>query len=78
MKTAVSIPDPLFHAAESLAKRLDMSRSELFSRALEAYIEAHAHDKVRDALDEIYVEEPSGLDESLASMQWASLPKEDW
>jgi metal-responsive CopG/Arc/MetJ family transcriptional regulator len=78
MKTAVSIPDPLFYAAESLAKRLGMSRSELFSQALEAYIEAHVHDKVRDALDEIYAEEPSGLEEPLASMQWASLPKEDW
>ena len=78
MKTAVSIPDPLFYAAESLAKRLGMSRSELFSQTLEAYIEAHVHDKVRDALDEIYAEEPSGLEEPLASMQWASLPKEDW
>jgi metal-responsive CopG/Arc/MetJ family transcriptional regulator len=78
MKTAISIPDPLFHAAESLAKRLGMSRSEFFSRALEAYIETHVHDKVRDTLDEIYTEESSGLDESLASMQWASLPKEDW
>lgn len=55
-----------------------MSRSELFSRALEDYIEAHAHDNVREALDEIYAEESSGLEEPLASMQWASLPKEDW
>ena len=78
MKTAVSIPDPLFHAVESLAKRLGVSRSELFSWALEAYIEAHAHDKVREALDEIYAAESSGLEEPLASMQWASLPKEDW
>lgn len=73
MKTAVSIPDPLFYAAESLAKRLGMPRSELVSRALEAYIEAHIHYKVREALDEVYAEESSGLEEPLASMQWASL-----
>ena len=78
MKTAVSIPDPLFHAAELLAKRLGMSRSELFSHALEAYLEAHQHDSVREALDAIYNRESSGLDETLAHMQWASLPKEDW
>ena len=78
MKTAVSIADPLFHAAESLAKRVGMSRSELFSRALEAYIEAHRHDRVREALDEVYAEESSGLDESLARMQWSSIRKEDW
>ncbi len=78
MKTAVSIPDPIFYAAESLAKRLGMSRSELFSRALEAYIEAHKHNRVREALDEVYSQESSRLDEILAHMQWASLPKEDW
>ena len=78
VKTAVSIPDPIFHAAESLAKRLGMSRSKLFSHALEAYLEAHKHDSVREALDVIYSQESSGLDETLAHLQGASLPKEDW
>jgi metal-responsive CopG/Arc/MetJ family transcriptional regulator len=78
MKTAVSIPDPIFHAAESLAKRLGMSRSELFAHALEAYLEAYTHDRVREALDAIYRQESSRLDATLAHMQWASLPKEDW
>jgi metal-responsive CopG/Arc/MetJ family transcriptional regulator len=78
MKTAVSIPDPIFHAAEALAKRLGLSRSELFSRALEAYLEAHQHDCVREALDAIYSQEASRLDETLAHMQWTSLPKEEW
>jgi metal-responsive CopG/Arc/MetJ family transcriptional regulator len=77
MKTAVSIPDSIFHAAESLAKRLGISRSELFSRALEAYLEAHKHDHVRGALDAIYRDESSRLDETFVRMQWASLPKED-
>jgi metal-responsive CopG/Arc/MetJ family transcriptional regulator len=78
MKTAISMPDPVFHAAESLAKRLGMSRSELFRCAVEAYIEAHKHDRVREALDEVYAGESSGLDESLAEIQWASMSKEDW
>ena len=78
MKTAISIPDPILHAAESLAKRLGMSRSELFARALEAYIEAHKRDNVREALDAVYSQESSSLDEMLAHMQWAGLPKEDW
>ena len=76
MKTAVSISDPLFQAAESLAKALGMSRSELFSRALEAYIEAHKHDRVREVLDEVYADESSDLGESLARMQWSSIAKE--
>ena len=78
VKTAISIPDSLFYIAESLAKRMGMSRSELFRHALENYIEAHRHDRVREVLDAIYAEESSDIDEALAEMQWASLSKEDW
>ena len=78
MKTAVSIPDPIFRAANSLAKRLGMSRSELFTKAVEAYIEAHKHTGLIEALDSVYTEESSALDQPLAQMQWSSLPKDDW
>ena len=78
MKTAISIPDSLFYIAESLAKRMGMSRSELFRHALENYIQAHRHDRVRESLDAVYTEESSHIDEALAEMQWASLSKEDW
>ena len=78
MKTAISMPDSVFHAAESLAKRLGVSRSELFRKAVEAYIETHKHEKVREALDDVYAEESSSLDEALAQMQRTSLDKEDW
>ena len=78
MKTAISIPDSVFHTVESLAKRMGMSRSELFCRAVEDYIEAHRHDRVREVLDAVYAEESSDVDEALAEMQWASLSKEGW
>lgn len=78
MKTAISIPDPIFRAADSLAKRLGMSRSELFAQAVEAYIEAHKHKGLIAALDTVYAEESSTMDQALAKMQWSSLPKDDW
>jgi metal-responsive CopG/Arc/MetJ family transcriptional regulator len=34
MKTAVSIPDPLFQAAERLARRRGLRRSQLYAEAL--------------------------------------------
>lgn len=40
MKTAISIPDHTFEAAEQAAKRLGMSRSEFFTRAAERFIGA--------------------------------------
>ena len=33
MKTAISIPDPVFREVERTAKRLGLSRSEFFTRA---------------------------------------------
>ena len=42
------------------------------------YIEAHKHDHVREALDEVYGQRPSQLDEELMQMQMMSLSKEDW
>ena len=38
MKTAISIPDEIFLAAEQLAKRIGSSRSELYATALAAYL----------------------------------------
>ena len=81
MKTSISIPDTLFDEADSLAKRMALSRSELFRWAVEAYIEAHreAHrrDRVREALDTVYAKESSDVDEALAEMQAASVARED-
>ena len=78
MKTAISIPDRIFRAAESLANQLGMSRSELFTQAVKAYIEAHKHDRLRESLDAVYKEEPSTLEQALAQLQWTSFPGDDW
>jgi metal-responsive CopG/Arc/MetJ family transcriptional regulator len=78
MKTAISIPDPLFNAAEEAARRLDISRSELFARALEEYLAARREDDVTRRLNEVYTEEPAQIDPVLAQMQFASLPPESW
>lgn len=61
MKTAISLPDPLFASAEQLAKRLHVTRSELYARALRAYVLEHDDADKRRALDALYVAEPSEL-----------------
>ncbi len=78
MKTAISIPDPVFAAAEKLAKRLHMSRSELYRTALTAYIAEHADADITSKLNAIYSTEPAKVDEVADAMQFRSLPKEDW
>ena len=56
MKTAVSIPDEVFAEAERLRRRMDTSRSELYSRALREFVARHGPDHVTEALDQIHGE----------------------
>ena len=52
MKTAISIPDEIFEAAERLARRLKISRSELYSRAISEFVTRHATERVTETMDE--------------------------
>ncbi len=78
MKTAVSIPDPVFDAAEELAARLRVSRSELYARALREFLEDRLERTVTERLDEVYAGGESTLDPALARLQSASLDRDDW
>jgi len=78
MKTAISIPDGVFKAAERLARRLKISRSELYATAVASFLERHAEKEITGALNEVYASEPSAVDPVLSSLQAASLPREDW
>lgn len=42
MKVAVSIPDPIFREAEKVSRRLRVPRSQLYSRAVEAFVREHS------------------------------------
>lgn len=78
MKTAISIPDEVFDAAERTARRLSMSRSQLYTKAVEAFLEAHKIEGVTEKLDEVYTAEPSLLDPLLARMQTAATAGTPW
>jgi predicted transcriptional regulator len=54
MKTAISIPDALFQAADQLAARLGLSRSELYARAVADWVAQHQADTVTAQLDAVY------------------------
>jgi hypothetical protein len=68
----------IFAEAKALATQLGISRSELFSQALQAYLQKHSRDQMLNKLNQVYTEEASGLDPLLARMQFLSLPHEDW
>ena len=78
MKAAVSIPDKIFRSADSLAKRLGVSRSQLYATAIAEFLSKYHGRQVTSRLDAIYGEEDSGLDPRLMKMQIKSLPPEKW
>lgn len=57
MKTAISIPDDVFAEADRLARKLNQSRSQLYSRAVREYVARHSADDITGALDALYAQE---------------------
>jgi metal-responsive CopG/Arc/MetJ family transcriptional regulator len=78
VKTAISIPDPLFAAAERASRKLGMSRSQFYSEAVKMFLRTRRNQGVKEALDAVYGSEDSQLDPVLAAMQDSSLHPEDW
>ena len=80
MKITISIPDRLFEAAERCAKRLGMSRSELYSKAVACYVDEKLSLSLRERLDAIYgvAPESSQLDAETATIQSQSIATEKW
>lgn len=77
VKTAVSIPDAIFRAADRLARERRISRSELYATALQTYLQAADRQDVTDRLNEIYAdsEPPDPFTEEAARR---TLGSTDW
>ncbi len=78
MKTAISIPDAVFEQAEEAAKEFKMSRSEFYTTALREFLIEKQTTHITERLNQVYEEESSTLDPTLAQMQASSLPLEKW
>lgn len=79
MKTAISIRDDIFEAAERAAAALGISRSELYARAVAEFVSRRDGDRVTERLDAVYGEDesPPVPDGVLAALQLHSLPADD-
>ena len=81
MKTAISIRDEIFEAAERVATALGMSRSELYSKAVGEFVARYSGQDITDRLNGVYGadESASSLDEGLEALQFRSLnTNEEW
>ena len=78
VKTAVSMPDELFERAEAAARRLRVSRSELYAKAIAEFLKKQDGHAITDRLNDAYAGHPAKLDSSLQHSQLISLTKDDW
>ena len=78
MKTAVSMPDDLFRLAEAAARRLRVSRSELYAQAIADFLKQQDGNSITERLNEVYSRQPAKLDAALHRAQLKSLKKEVW
>jgi antitoxin MazE6 len=76
MKTAVSTPDELFRRAEATARRLRVSRSELYARAIDEFLKVQDGDAVTERLNEVYSQNPAKLDPALHRAQLKSVSED--
>jgi predicted transcriptional regulator len=72
MKTTVSLPDDLFRRAEATARRLHVSRSELYARAIAAFLKSQRGNAITERLNEVYSRHWARVDSGLHSAQLKS------
>jgi metal-responsive CopG/Arc/MetJ family transcriptional regulator len=65
VKTAISLPQPLFDQVDALAKELQISRSRLFVLAVEHLIQRHQNHKLLQDINEAYDDLPDPAEQSL-------------
>jgi predicted transcriptional regulator len=78
MKTAISIPDELFHKADELARRLGKSRSQVYQEALAEYLLRRDRGAVTQAMDKALEDIEPATDEWLTEMGRRALERTEW
>ncbi len=72
------MPDDLFRQAEATARRLNVSRSQLYAKAIAEYLKGRQDDAITERLNDIYSRRPAKLDSGLHRAQLKSLEKDVW
>ena len=78
MKTAISVPDEVFEQGEQAAKRLKLSRSELYSRAMSEYLARHTDSEVTAAINAAISEAGQPADPVLSAHNRRRVLESEW
>lgn len=78
MKTAISLPDAIFRAAERQARRSQKSRSQLYADALAEYLSRHAPDEVTAAMNRVVDQLDQPRDPFIFAAAHSVLERSEW
>lgn len=82
VKTAISVQKSIFDQVEALAHELNISRSQLFNKAAEEFVQRHNNQKLLEQINAVYddlpEEEDQRLLEQMRSKQRKILQEEQW
>ena len=78
MKVAISLPDPVFEAAELLAQELSISRSQLYAQALAEYLQARSGSAVTAKLNQVHAGDGAHVEPAFMAAQLQVLSHEAW
>ena len=78
MKTAISLPDPVFESAEAMAAELGISRSQLYATAIQEFVQAQKRNGITEALNRVYEKVDQTPDPFLETLQLATLTRDPW
>lgn len=78
MKTAISLPDEVFQAAERHAERTRKSRSQLYAEAVSEYLTRHSPDEVTDSMNRVLDTLEGSTDSFVESAARRTLERVEW
>ena len=78
MKAAISIPDEIFKKAERLARRLGISRSQLYAHAIEDYVKRRRPESITEAMNRVVDEVGHSDDELVSAAARRVLERTEW
>jgi hypothetical protein len=78
MKTAISIDNGIYWDAEDAAAQLGLTRSKLYTLAVEEYVRNHQTDAVTERLNHYYKDHKAVLDEDIKQAACELFSQEDW
>lgn len=78
MKTAISVQDNLFQRAEKYAKQTKMSRSQLYSEAVEEYLDKNEDENLIAKINKVCEKVDTSLDPAIRQYQSRVINREKW